>query len=317
MANKKTKELGVTVRYDSGTFFQVPNKQIILGQSTKTIALYAVICSHSNNLGECWPSRSLLAKESSMSVKAVDKHMKELCDIGLIRKIKQKRADGCNMTNRYILVQFATPSGKGYDELCIMDEDKTDNESKLYPRVGMKLAPIVGIKNDPLTILRELKEENTSAHTGAETAEHTETALHKKQKDQPNRSPTPSADQDCSIPLLERVSPTTQPPAPPQLQEPEEFDLDVYVSEKLLCPTSTVPNKIIGLFLQRKRQEYNLPDLRTKKQVESLMPRWHKAVKSLVDGEYVRDQISEAIDRALSNVKEETALETIIKYIGK
>lgn len=87
--------------YKKGDFFHVPNKSILSGKPAELQCLYFWIISYSNEDGTCFPSRSTLAKNTGTNIKTVDKYLKELEVLGLIRKEVRTNNLGGQTSNMY------------------------------------------------------------------------------------------------------------------------------------------------------------------------------------------------------------------------
>lgn len=74
------------MKYAKGTFTVVPNRELLRGLPPTTQALYVWLCSYADENGECYPSRSKLAKDIGGGVRTVDTHLKKLEELGLIEK---------------------------------------------------------------------------------------------------------------------------------------------------------------------------------------------------------------------------------------
>lgn len=77
------------MKYAKGTFITVPNKHIIRGLSGNQQALFMWLCSYADEVGVCFPSRSTLAKDIGVTTQTLDKHLKKLCEVGLITKAER------------------------------------------------------------------------------------------------------------------------------------------------------------------------------------------------------------------------------------
>lgn len=87
-------------KYEKGTFVVVPNKNVLKGLSPNLQIIFFWVCSFADENGVCWPSRSTIAKNSGIGKQTVDKHIKNLVELGFLTK--EKRKDGAkNMTNVY------------------------------------------------------------------------------------------------------------------------------------------------------------------------------------------------------------------------
>lgn len=80
------------MRYDKGTFIVVPNRESLAGLPPHVQSVFLWLCFHSNQEGECFPSRSTLAAEAGVSVRTVDSSLKVLEQKGFIEK--KNRVEG-------------------------------------------------------------------------------------------------------------------------------------------------------------------------------------------------------------------------------
>lgn len=91
------------MKYEKGTFTVVPNRQHLRGLPAATQAVYFWLCSYADEYGQCYPSRSTLAKDIGGGVRTIDTHLQKLEVIGLIEK--QNRVKGNEkQTNLYQLL---------------------------------------------------------------------------------------------------------------------------------------------------------------------------------------------------------------------
>lgn len=64
---------------------------------------YAVLASHSDRYGVCWPSHPTLARLTGMSVSSVQRAIRELIDLGVLVKRPRRRSSGARSTNEYVV----------------------------------------------------------------------------------------------------------------------------------------------------------------------------------------------------------------------
>lgn len=74
------------MKYQKGTFVTVPNIQSLQDLPPTAQALFMWLCSYSDSSGECYPSRSVLAKNLHCSVRSIDAHLNNLIEAGFIKK---------------------------------------------------------------------------------------------------------------------------------------------------------------------------------------------------------------------------------------
>jgi hypothetical protein len=277
--------------YVKDRFASIPNELLNRRDlSLKAKGLFGYIQSKPDNWTFTIKSMSLQLKEGKESIQSA---IKELEDCGYLERKHQKDKSG--MFTHYIYVLINNP-------------DKTIGESS--KRKNQQLGNPVAIrKKEESKNNTSSKEEDVSAHTGADSAKHIETETHKKHKAHPDQSPTPSADQDCSTSLSERVSSTTQPTPPPD----SVFDADEWIAQLVKDEKRHI--RVIGIFLQRKREEFGTPDLSNKQEAATVLRRYVRTAVSV--GNFTNDKIVDAIDKAFSFTKEESTLETVLKYLTK
>lgn len=92
------------MKYKKGTFVVVPNKDHLKGKPSEMQTIYFWLCDHADENGECFPSRSRIAKEAGCGIKTVDKYLKQLVDDEFL-SIEQRKKSGTkeNMSNLYTL----------------------------------------------------------------------------------------------------------------------------------------------------------------------------------------------------------------------
>lgn len=99
------------MKYKKGTFVVVPNLERLDLLPSTSQALYIWICKYANDDGECFPSRSKLAKHIGCDVRTVDKHINFLIELGFMTKeIRHKKGSKENMSNMYQLQLIRHPS---------------------------------------------------------------------------------------------------------------------------------------------------------------------------------------------------------------
>ena len=80
------------MKYEQGSFITVPSRNTLRGLHPTAQTIYMWLCSYANETGECFPSRSTLAKDARCSDRTVDEMLEILIEQGLLRK--KGRADG-------------------------------------------------------------------------------------------------------------------------------------------------------------------------------------------------------------------------------
>lgn len=102
------------MKYEKGSFITVPTSSIV-GIGVGPQSLYMWLCSHANNDGECFPSRSTLAAKMGCSERALDGYLDELISLGLV--IKEPRFNENKQTsNKYYLPLGVAKSARGVAE---------------------------------------------------------------------------------------------------------------------------------------------------------------------------------------------------------
>lgn len=64
---------------------------------------YAILSSHADEHGVCFPSHPTIARTSGLSVSSVQRAIKELTALGLVAQESRRRSSGARSTNRYVL----------------------------------------------------------------------------------------------------------------------------------------------------------------------------------------------------------------------
>lgn len=88
------------MKYEKGTFITVPNKKALAKQPAILQALFMWICSFADENGECYPSRTTLARLICVSAPTIDKYLQELVNIGFITK-EERVIEGVQTSNLY------------------------------------------------------------------------------------------------------------------------------------------------------------------------------------------------------------------------
>lgn len=91
-------------------FSIIPHWIIFSGVSSGAIHLYAVLAKYADwESGEAFPARSTLAKDLGKSPDTVDRHLKELKDIGAITiEARHRKGTKENRSNKYTLIGSRT-----------------------------------------------------------------------------------------------------------------------------------------------------------------------------------------------------------------
>lgn len=92
------------MKYERGSFIVVPSREKLRGMPVPAQALYMWLCAYANEEGECFPSRTKLAKDLDCSLPTVDRFTDYLMLKGLLKVEKRFTEKGENMANLYSLV---------------------------------------------------------------------------------------------------------------------------------------------------------------------------------------------------------------------
>lgn len=88
------------MKYNKGDFTVVPSKNARKGLKPVLQTAYTWLAEHSNDNMESWPSRKVLAEEVGVSIDTLDKALKDLVELGLIKK-EERYVDNEQTTNMY------------------------------------------------------------------------------------------------------------------------------------------------------------------------------------------------------------------------
>ena len=112
--------------------------------------LYLLLHRYAQSKSYAWPSRETLAREMGVSVETIRRRLKELTQVGLIERRKE-RFGGTSVT--YLL----NPNGQYLDRL--REKDATDNGHKNVP-IGHQSAQICAVNRHKFVPRRNKKEEH-------------------------------------------------------------------------------------------------------------------------------------------------------------
>ncbi len=91
------------MKYEKGSFITVPSRDRLRGKHPTAQALYMWLSAYANETGDCFPSRTRLAKDCGCSEKMIDKMLDSLIKLGLVKY--EKRIEGNkNLTNLYTVI---------------------------------------------------------------------------------------------------------------------------------------------------------------------------------------------------------------------
>jgi hypothetical protein len=95
---------------DPQGFAMIPRWLLYSAEVTGPAKLtYAILASHADRYGACWPSHPTIARESGLSVSTVQRSITELVNLGAVVKGQRSRSSGARSSNRYtIAVQLPT-----------------------------------------------------------------------------------------------------------------------------------------------------------------------------------------------------------------
>jgi len=102
------------MKYEKGTFMVVPNKNHLRGKPSEMQSIYFWLCDHINDDGNCFPSRTKIAKEAGCGIRTVDKYLKQLVEEGFVEiTLRKKSGTQENMSSLYqVMLLNALPSVK-------------------------------------------------------------------------------------------------------------------------------------------------------------------------------------------------------------
>ena len=101
------------MKYKKGTFVVVPNIDVLDNKPPELQTLFMWICVYSDDDGICYPSRKTLANKCGVSIKTIDKYMKELESLDLLQKTLRKKEN--SKENKSNLYQICVPDTLGND----------------------------------------------------------------------------------------------------------------------------------------------------------------------------------------------------------
>lgn len=99
------------MKYQKGEFTTVPSKSIRRGLPPKLQVIYMWLCEYSDDNYESFPSRTRLAKDCGISLRALDDGLSKLEQLKLIEK-QQRIVNGEFTSNLYTVNIIALPSAK-------------------------------------------------------------------------------------------------------------------------------------------------------------------------------------------------------------
>lgn len=174
------------MKYKKGTFTIVPLLDKLQGLPPEAQTIFMRICQYADDNGQCYPSRSRLAKQSGIrTVKTVDKYIDMLCSAGILQKtVRKKEGTKQNETNLYQIVleneiphvgyeihggrvpdtlggsvsnDIGTIYNKNYNNITIIAEDQNDpplDQKEDLPKQEEKTLPTFLGKTKLLRVIR-------------------------------------------------------------------------------------------------------------------------------------------------------------------
>ncbi len=92
----------IRMKYKPGTFSITPNKELMRGKPTELQAVHFWLCDRADENGYCYPSRPKIAEDSGIkSLRTVDKYIKILIEMDILKKKIRKDNDKTNLSNLY------------------------------------------------------------------------------------------------------------------------------------------------------------------------------------------------------------------------
>lgn len=135
------------MKYKKGTFVVVPNIDILDGKPTELQAIFMWLCIFSGDNGQCYPTRKRLSEKCGVSIKTIDRYIKELVSLGLIEKTNRKK-DGTkeNTSNIYqvCVVETAEQQPSSPDDPTPRDTDDPEtiyNLNNIHLTIDKQLLP--------------------------------------------------------------------------------------------------------------------------------------------------------------------------------
>lgn len=141
------------MKYKKGTFVVVPNKEYLKGKPSEMQTIYFWLCDHSDEDGECFPSRSRIAREAGCGIRTVDKYLKQLVDEGFLG-IESRKNSGSkeNMSNLYTLLLKGPYLPKEHHPSVVLDTT---------PSVEKDAVTIPSINSTQITIIQDVVDKVT------------------------------------------------------------------------------------------------------------------------------------------------------------
>jgi hypothetical protein len=101
------------MKYEKGTFITVPNIQRLQELPPTAQALFMWLCSYADKDGQCYPSRTVLAKNLHCAVRSVDAHLAHLIEAGFIEKHNRVQGNEKQSNLYQIMLVGSAKSARG------------------------------------------------------------------------------------------------------------------------------------------------------------------------------------------------------------
>lgn len=107
------------------------------GTPTNKLVLLVLADRHNKDTGKCCPSIAMLAKDTHLSETTVKKAIRDLAKRGLLKRVRQRRTDGSDTTNQYVLIVEGTiamlpggsqPPGEGAGDAPLEPEVEPEDQ---------------------------------------------------------------------------------------------------------------------------------------------------------------------------------------------
>jgi pyocin large subunit-like protein len=92
-------------------FNRIPKTEVLIpqlreaGVGLHVLPTYLCLLDHTDTRGRCWPSINRMARILGLCRRTVERHMRQLCEAGLVLRNDQQRARGGRFsTRRYVVV---------------------------------------------------------------------------------------------------------------------------------------------------------------------------------------------------------------------
>lgn len=100
------------MHYRKGDYCIVPNKEFLRGKPASYKAVWLSLCDYADQDGQCFPSRSTIAKDSAISQHTVDRVLKQMVADGVLVKVARKNGNEPASNLYQLLIKgVASPQG--------------------------------------------------------------------------------------------------------------------------------------------------------------------------------------------------------------